>query len=106
MKVRELIKILQRDYKPDETVVYSLWSKEDVRGVIDDRFKVTDEECYAILEIFLDRQDCGEGLNWDTLKEAIEDYRHANPQDPIVELMDKVKEEHRSAPQNGSGYGV
>lgn len=98
MKVSKLIKMLQKDYKPNDTVAYSLWDKDDVRRVIDsidDKFKVTDEECYAILEIFLDNQRGDEGLIYDNLYEEVCDFMQGNPRDPIAELMDTAKRTKR-----------
>lgn len=98
MKVRYLIEMLQRDYQPDEEVAIHLWNKHDVRSVANDDaegnpVKLSDEACYAVLEDFEGHCDSTIGLTWDDLEYRVRQYLEENPPDPLVELMDKAKEE-------------
>lgn len=75
MKVSELIEILQRDYRPDESVAYSLWTAEDVRSVLAEIGKPLDEATIGrILEELHDSQDASIGMNWQVLEQMCRWY--------------------------------
>lgn len=75
MTVGELISHLQRSYKPDEPIAFSLWVSEDVQSLAEDSGdasrRLTDKEVGAILAEFHHRQDADIGLNWQTLTQAV-----------------------------------
>lgn len=62
MKIKDLIEILQ-EMNPEETVAFSLWSKEDVFEICE----CSEEEAYDILDNVEDGFDACEGMTWDSL---------------------------------------
>lgn len=98
MKVRHLIEMLQKDYPLDDEVAIHLWNKHDVRSAAGDDaegkpVKLSDDACFAILEEFEGYCDSSVGLTWDDLEYRVRNYLEENPPDPLVELMDKAKDE-------------
>ena len=74
-KISELIDNLQKNYKPDDTIAYSLWSKDDVNSCIEEKNEwevdedekirpLSDEEIEWVLEAFHGNQDSEYGLTW------------------------------------------
>ena len=84
-KVSELIEVLQRNYSPEDTIAYALWSRGDIQVAIDQMnegngadpdkgITMSDEEQDALLDEIHAHQDftiCG--IDWLTLEDAIRD---------------------------------
>jgi hypothetical protein len=67
-KVSEVIKRLQTEYKPDDFIFETIWSKEDVHQC---DASLTDEQVYRVLELIEDSDDAAKGVTWDTIEDAI-----------------------------------
>lgn len=67
-KVSDVIKRLQTEYKPDDIIFETIWSKEDVHQLDD---SLTDEQVNRVLEIIEDSEDSTMGVTWDTIEDSI-----------------------------------
>ncbi|MGQ3660775.1 hypothetical protein [Citrobacter braakii] len=70
-KISEVIELLQQ-HKHDDFVLCSVWYEDDVRNVDD---SVTTEEARAALRHAARHHDADQGINWDSLKTALDVIR-------------------------------
>jgi 5-methylcytosine-specific restriction endonuclease McrBC GTP-binding regulatory subunit McrB len=77
MKVENLIERLRTEYKPDETIAYSLWSVADVlEQARNDKRRVSRDEARLILEYVQDNESAETGINWSVLSIAIDNFAY------------------------------
>jgi len=68
MYVKDLIKHLQKDYKPDDVIAYDIWTMDDVLIASKDiDIDLTDEEMIKVLNRANHNKDAQIGINWDVL---------------------------------------
>jgi len=70
--IKEVISHLKKNYKLNDVIAISIWSVDDILECADR--KITKKQAEDILNIVNDNQDAELGINWDTLKEAIDYY--------------------------------
>ncbi|WFC81885.1 hypothetical protein [Enterobacter quasiroggenkampii] len=70
-KVSEVIELLQQ-HQHDDFVLCSVWYEDDVRNV---DASATDEEARAALRHAARHHDADHGINWDSLKTALDVIR-------------------------------
>lgn len=70
-KVSDVITRLQTEYKPDDIIFETIWSKEDVHQL---DASLTDEQINRVMEIIEDSEDViftPIGVTWITIEDAI-----------------------------------
>ena len=75
--VKELIKRLQLDHKPDEVIAVQIWSVADVLIQAknrDPKIKLTKADAEQILEDVDEHQDASLGISWDTIDVYINEF--------------------------------
>lgn len=94
-KVKDLMVILKNDFDPEDTIAYSLWTREDVETLNDQENRnrrlqddpevfLEPEDMDDILECMHDQNDRDQGLNNDSLFSAYLD---------IIENREEEEEE-------------
>ena len=80
-QVKDLIEHLQKDFKPDDFVAYSLWNIDDVEEIYKEsgsKKKLTEEQKIDVLEKTQHYFDAGIGINWDVIRFHLDDVLAGN----------------------------
>lgn len=72
MQVKELIKHLQKSFKPTDHVAYILWQSDDIRQIKGDKF--SEKQINNALDDFHFKQDLCVSKGWEVLEEFIDNY--------------------------------
>lgn len=89
MKVRDLIDNLQRNYDPDEEVVYTLWSGQDIDD-LSDTYEDDEDSRYVDLDLDQDDKnaimlklerlhDKGYEISFQALEQCVDEYLDEHP---------------------------
>ena len=76
MIVKKLIKDLQDNYNPYDTIAISLWGISDVyeAAELNDYDKeITEEQAKEVIEWVENHQDANDGINWDVVWMGIQE---------------------------------
>lgn len=69
MKVKDLIKLLQTQYKPNQEIAHALWSRDDIKCN-----ELTDAQKDEIIASVDHYASAEYGITWDTIRDATLDY--------------------------------
>ena len=68
-----LIQKALKEYWQDKIAV--VWTVEDIEEIaIDDGLKISQKQAVEVLEQILDKHDATVGINWDTIRYALDKY--------------------------------
>jgi len=71
--VKELISHLQRNFKEDDVIAYSIFQVDDINQYNLHKDYFTQEEKKQIISNMHYGQDCNDGLSWSTMETFIDD---------------------------------
>lgn len=72
--VVEIIKDLERNYKPEDQIACGIWTTDDVKTqAMNDDVELTAEQVDEVIDSVHKNIDAESGINWDVISQAIRD---------------------------------